>query len=240
MLIQGRVVSKTNRQPIAGASIVAIDNPITPPAVHTLVLRSPLYLPHADTTAIQSATITPGGGAQLNEDTPTDGLVITLSTRTGLGPNAIVQLSNASQTIVEYAVVDHLGSGAANQPGTVFLKQPLNRSYPAGVATTVQFVTATPTGTPAQLNGDADAGDGVVLASQLLTGNTIVIDSTTPANTEYHELGALTDGDGYYGIAGAGRIRELFLQATQGGSQSDPIDSYLQFERNVNIVNFLL
>jgi hypothetical protein len=101
VLIQGRVVSKINRAPIAGASIVPIDNPITPPTIHTLALRSPLYLPHADTTAIQSVTITPGGGATLNEDALAGSATITLSDRTGLVLNSIVQLSNASGTVVE-------------------------------------------------------------------------------------------------------------------------------------------
>jgi hypothetical protein len=238
--IQGRVVDKTNRNPISGALVLSIDNPISPPAIHAIALRSPLYLPHANAIQVQNVTITVGASFQLTDDAIAGSAVLNLSSRSGLGPNSILQLSNQSQSILEYGIVDHLGPGAVNQPGQVFIRQPLNRSYATGTPTNVKVVTAAASGPPAQLSNDANAGDGILLATQLLSGATIAIDPGTPANTEYHELGAVTDGDGYYGIAGAGRIRELFLQATQGGSQSDPIDWYLQFERNVNIVNFLL
>jgi hypothetical protein len=238
--LQGRVVDKTNRNPVSGALVLSIDNPISPPTIHALALRSPLYLPHANATQVQNVTITPGATFQLTTDAIAGNAVLNFSSRSGLGANSILQLSNQFKSVLEYCIVDHLGPGAANQPGQVFLRQPLNRSYAAGPATTTQVVTAAPSGAPAQLSGDANASDGILLATQLLSGNTIVIDPGTPANTEYHELGALTDGEGYYGIAGAGRIRELFLQATHGASKSDPIDWYLQFERNVNIVNFLL
>jgi hypothetical protein len=238
--LQGRVVDKTNRNPISGALVLSIDNPVSPPAIHALALRSPLYLPHANATPVQNVTITPSAAFQLTTDAAAGTTVLNFSSRSGMGANSILQLSNQSRSILEYCIVDHLGSGAANQPGQVFIRQPLNRSYAAGAATSVRAVTAAPSGAPAQLSGNADAGDGILLATQLLNGNALVVDPGTPANTEYHELGALTDNDGYYGITGAGRTRELFLQASHGGSTSDPVDWFLQFERNVNIVNFLL
>ena len=238
--IQGRVVDKTNRNPISGALVLSIDDPVMPPTNHAIALRSLLYLPHSNATQVQDVTITPGASFQLTADAIAGSAVLNLSSRSGLAPNSILQLSNQSQSVLEYGIVDHLGPGAVNQPGQVFIRQPLNRSYATGTPTNVKVVTAAPSGPPAQLSGDANAGDGILLATQLLNGSTIVIDPGTPANTEYHELGALTDADGYYLIAGAGRIRELFLQASQGGSASDPIDWYLEFERNVNIVNFLI
>jgi hypothetical protein len=237
--LQGQVADKTNRNRISGALVLSIDNPVSPPAIHALALRSPLYLPHANATSVQNVTITPGAPFQLTTDAVGGTAVLNFSNRIGLSANSILQLSNQSKSILEYCIVDHLGLGAANQPGQVFIRQPLNRTYAAGAASSVQTVTAVPSGAPVQLSGNADAGDGILLATQLLTGNTLVIDPGTPANTEYHELGALTDNDGYYGITGAGRTRELFLQASHSGSTST-IDWYLQFERNINIVNFLL
>jgi hypothetical protein len=219
--VQGRVVRKSNRAPLAGASVGSVDDPLSPPpATHAIVLRSPLYSAHPNNTQIRLVTITAFGAAQLAAPATGGDAVLNFSDRTGLGPNSIVRLSNPTGTLVEYGVVDHLGPGAASSPGQVFLRRPINSSYAAGVATTLQFVTAAPAGGPAQLQGDADAGDGVLMATQLLNTGTLAIDLPTPAQTEYHELGALTDADGYYGISGVGRVVEIFLRASQGALNS--------------------
>jgi hypothetical protein len=239
--LQGRVVDKNSLNPVSGALVLSIDDPglTPPPAIHAIALRSPLYLAHPNATQVQNVTITSGASFQLTTDAIAGSPVLNLFNRNGLAANSILQLSNPSKSILEYCIVDHLGSGPANQPGQVFIRQPLNRSYATGAATNVRVVTATLSGTVAQLSGDASAGDGILLATQPLNSNTIVVDPGTPAKTEYHELGAVADGDGYYGIAGVGRVRELFLQA-RNGSKADLVNWYLQFEKNVNTVNFLL
>jgi hypothetical protein len=237
--IQGRVVNKTTRAPIAGALILSIDDPATPPTVHATVLRSPLYTKRTDGTQVQLVTMAMGGAAHLNEDATGGDNVLILSDRTGLGPNSIVQLSNGSKTTIEYAMVNHLGPGAANQPGQVFLRHPLNSTFAKFAGSTVQFVTTTPTGSPALLAGDANAGDNVLMATQLLNGTTLAIDPATPAQTEYHEVGAWTDSGGYYSISGAGRTRELFLQASKGTLKS-LVDWFVDYDRTPNIVDFQL
>lgn len=237
--IQGRVVNQTTRAPIAGALILSIDNPLTPPTVHTILLRSPLYGAHASGTQVQLVNLTIGTAAQLTADAPSGNPVLNLSIRTGLGANSVLQLSDASNGAPEYGVVDHLGPGNPNQPGTVILRWPLNRTYLSGAATQVRFVTANPTGAPAQLQGDANAPDGVLLATQSLNGTTLAVDPATPAQTEYHEIGALSDTNGYYAVSGVGRIKEIFLQASQGPSKS-VADWFIEFERPVNVVDFRL
>jgi hypothetical protein len=237
--IQGRVVNDVTRAPITGVQVLSVDNPVTPPTVHTTALRAPLYFDHVSGTPAQLATITPTGVATLNADVAARSQILVLSTRTGLGAGSIVKLSNASQTFVEYGVVDHLGPGAPASAGDVFLRNALNHSYShAPAATTVQFVTATLIGAGASLATDANAGDGVIVATQLLNGTTLAVDSGALA-VEYHEVGALTDGDGYYGLDGMGRVREIFLFAQQG-ALTQTADWFIEYDQPVDNVDLRL
>lgn len=236
--IQGRIVNDATRAPIAGALVLSLDNPVAPTTIHTTALRTPLYFDHAGGTPAQLVTIAPAGGAALSADVSVGVQVVNLSTRTGLGPNSIIQLSNGSKTVVEYGVVDHLGPGAPAAQGDVYLRNALNRSYAQGLPTTVQFVTATPSGGVANLSTDANAGDGVLLANQLLNVSTLVVGAGTPS-AEYHEVGALTDGDGYYSLDGMGRIQEIFLQSTQG-PLTDTVGWFIEYDHPINVVDLRL
>jgi hypothetical protein len=233
--IQGRVVSSTTRLPIAGASILSID-PAAPPAVHDSALRSPLYFAHANGTAVQAVTIAVIGSAALSTSVTGGDQVLNLSARTGLAANSIVRLTNSAGVLLEYGVVDHLGPGAASAAGQVFLRNALNRSYPVA-GTAVDFVDATAAGAAATLSADADAGDGVLLASQLFS-TTVAIETGT-ALAELHEVGAVSDSDGYYGLDGMGRVQELFLQATQGAS-TGTVDWFVEYDQPLNLVDFRL
>jgi hypothetical protein len=235
--IQGRTVNANTRAPLAGTLVVGVDDPITPPTVHTTALRSPLYFPHLNGAPAQDVTVGVTGGTTLQNDSAAETQIINLMSRTGLGAGSIVQLSNTSKTIVEYGVVDHLGPGPAASAGQVYLRNALNRSYPIA-STTVQFVTATLTGGAATLSTDANAGDGLVLASLLLNGTTLVVDSGNP-NEEYHEVGALSDADGYYGLDGMGRVQEIFLQATQGALKQTT-GWLIEYDQPINLLDFRL
>ena len=236
--IQGRVVSDATRAPVAGALISSVNNPISPPAIHMTIVRSPLYFAHVNGIPVQQVTMTPFGSATLTQDAEAGTQILSVTARNGLTTNSVVRLANGSQVLLEYGVVDHLGPGAANQPGQVFLRNILNRSYAAGVSTSVQFVNATSIGAPANLTTDADAGDGVLLATQLLNGTTVELEPATP-NLEYHEIGALSDTDGYYGLDGMGRVSEIFLQASQGTSKEIE-DWFVEYDQAINIVDFRL
>jgi hypothetical protein len=236
--IQGRTMNTaTPRVSLAGALVLSIDDPDTPPAVHATAVRSPLYFGHLNGAAAQTVSMNVTGGTTLQSDSVAGAQVLELAQRTGLGAGSIVRFSNAAQTMVEYGVMDHLGPGPAASAGQVFLRNALNRSY-AAASTTVQFVTAMLTGAAATLSGDANAGDGVVLASQLLNGSTLVVDSGNPTG-EYHEVGALSDADGYYSLDGMGRVQEIFLQATQGGLQQTTGWS-IEYDQPINFLDFRL
>ena len=235
--VQGRVVSKTTRLPIGGAAIVSIDNPSAPPpAVHTTALRSPLYFAHASGAPVQEVSVATTGSANLTQNVVGGDEVLNLSTRTGLAAGSIIQLAYASGVWLEYVVVDHLGTGAPSSPGQVFLTAPLNYSYPAA-ATTVSFVTVSPSGGAATLSADADAHDGVLLTSQLFS-QTVAVELGGPV-AEIHEVGALSGTDGYYGFDGIGRAQQLFLQAKQGAS-TQVVDWFVEYDQPLNFVDFRL
>jgi hypothetical protein len=137
---------------------------------------------------------------------------------------------------VEYGVVDHVGPGAASTPGQVYLQQALRQSYPS-IGTTVDVVNVTSAGTSGMLSADADSGDGVLLASKLFK-QTISIDGGGPA-AEIHEVGAISDSNGYYRLDGVGRVPTISLQVTQGALQQTT-QWFLEFELAVNQLDFRL
>jgi hypothetical protein len=233
--IQGRIVSGTTRQPITGAIIASVD-PATPPVVHSSALRSPLYFAHTNGAAAQAVTVTVTGSAALTASVTGGDQILNLSDRTGIAAGSMVRLTSGSGVLLEYAIVDHPGPGPAAAAGQVFLRNSLNRSYPV-TGTAVDFVHAAPTGAGATLSADADAGDGVLLASQLFTG-TVAIEGGG-ALAELHEVGAVSDSDGYYGLDGMGRVQELFLQATNG-ALTGSADWFIEYDKPLNLVDFRL
>jgi hypothetical protein len=233
--IQGRVVNQATRLPIAGATVVSVDPP-TPPAIHTSALRSALSFAHASGASAHRVSIAVIGSASLTQDAKGGDEVMNLTTRTGLAPGSILRLKDPTGVRLEYGVVDHLGPGAASTPGGVFLRTALNRSYPR-LTTALDFVSATPVGAAASLSVSVDAGDGFLLASQLFTG-TVSIESGGPL-AEVHEVGALTDGDGFYGFDGIGGAQEIFLRASQGALQQTA-DWFVEYDQAINLVNFRL
>ena len=238
--IQGRVVNDLTRAPIAGALVLSVDNPVTPPSIHTTALRTPLYFDHASGKTAQLVTIASTDSATLKADVAVGSQVVRLSTRTGLGPGSIVQISSASNLVVEYGVVDHLGPGSAAAEGDVFFRNALNRSYSSvpTLAPVIQFVNATPMGGAVSLASDANAGDSVLLANELLNGGPLVVDAGTPG-AEYHEVGALTDGDGYYALEGVGRVQQIFLQSSQGALLKT-VGWFIEYDHAVNVVDLRL
>jgi hypothetical protein len=234
--IQGRVVNDLTRAPISNAQVLSVDDPLNPPTVHVTAMRAPLYFDHAMGIQAQNVTMNTPLTLNLNADVASGDNVISLLNRAGLTGNPVIQFSNSSQTVVEYAVVDHLGPGAP-AAGQVFLRNALFHSYPQS-ATVTRF-TPNLVGGFASLSSDANAGDGVLLANQLLNGtSTLVVDSGS-LTAEYHEIGALTDGDGYYGLDGMGRVPEVFLFSTQGGLQQT-VPWFVEYDHAINVVDLRL
>jgi hypothetical protein len=236
--MQGRIVNDVTRAPVPGALVTSIDDPSSPPPlVHVTALRTPLYFDHPSGAPVQPVTLTPTGGANLAPSAGSGSRVIELSTRLGLAPGGLIRLSDAANLGVEYGGVDHLGPGAPGA-GQVFLRNALNRSHPASPLTTVQFLSPAPTGAPVGLAAEANSGDGVLLAGQLFTSGVLAFEFGTP-QAEYHEIGALSDSDGYYALDGMGRAAQIFFKATQGALKQT-IGWFLEYDREVNLVDFRL
>lgn len=240
--IQGRVVNDLTRAPYAGSLVLSVDDPNNPPSIHTTALRTPLYFDHPTAPVAQLVTITAPSGPSLTAAVTAGDQILNLSSRSGLGTGSVIQLSNASKLIVEYGVVDQVIPAPSATAGQVLLRNALNRSYAAGVATTVSFVTAGAASGTINLSADVNAGDGVLLAPQLMNGTalitTLVVDPGTPI-VEYHEIGALTDSDGYYGLDGMGRVPEIFLFSSQGALQQT-VGWFIEYENAVNVVDLRL
>ena len=237
VLIRGRVVSDTSGAPINAVQVLSVDNPTPPPHSFATALRSPLYFDHAGTASVQQVTFTSTGSVPLTSDAMGGATVLSVSTRAGLAAGSVIRLANGSQTLVEYGAVDHLGPGLPASPGEVFLRNALNRTYLAA-ATTVNSGTVVAVGAAISLTADANAGDGVLMASALLNVPTVAVDQGN-ANEEYHEVGAFTDIDGYYGFDGIGRAAEIFLRASNGASTQTQ-DWFVEYDQPINAVDFQL
>lgn len=234
--IQGRVVNDLTRAPVPGAQVLSVDDPVTPPTVHTTAMRSPLYFDHPLASQVQNVTMNTPVALSLTADVASGENFLNLLNRSGLAANSVIQLRNSSQTVIEYGVVDHLGPGAP-ATGQVFLRNVLNHSCAKSAAVTL--FTPSLVGGPATLSSDANAGDGVLLASQLLNGASALVVDTGLPTAEYHEVGALTDTDGYYGLDGMGRVREIFLFSTQGGLHRT-VPWFIEYDQAVNVVDLRL
>jgi len=231
--LQGRVVSDSKGLPVAQALVVAVDNP-TPPSPltqHTMLLRTPLYQVHANNAPVRQAAITAGASLTLSQPVTGGATTLMMSNASGLTTGTLLRLETPSLTLLEYVQVQSLGPAA----GQVNLTSPLNRSYGASPgATNVNVVTAALTGSVAHLVTDANAGDGILVADTLLQVTTLAIDAGSGA-VEYHEVGAITDGNGYYGFDGVGRVQELFLEAN---GTAPPTPWMIEFDQATNIVDF--
>jgi hypothetical protein len=232
--IRGQVVNYASRTPIAAALILSIDDPSTPPSVHVTALRSPLAFAHASGVSVQPVAIAVSETSKLAGAVRGGDAILNLTGRAGLSPGSIVRLTSDAGVRMEYGVVDSLGSGAPSDPGTVLLRSSIYRSYTVA-ATTVEFVEASAVGAAASLSSEADAGDGLLLATQLFT-QTVAIESGS-SQAEFHEVGALSDSDGYYGFDGIGRTQEIFLQASQLALQQTA-GWFVQYDEPVNSVDF--
>jgi hypothetical protein len=236
--IQGRIVADTSlRPPIAGALILAVDGPGTVAGKHATALRTPLYADHPNGVNVEEQSLSSFDSATLLESTLPGASALTLSKRTGLAAGSILRLANSPLTTVEYCVISSLAPGLG--AGQVFLRHPLNRSYTFGPPTTVEFMNAGAVTSSAALSLAATAGDGLLVASQLFTGEVVVIDPGS-ATAEYHQVGAISDANGYYAFDGMGRLREISLQASHAGFTNLTQDWFLEFDRATNIVDFRL
>jgi hypothetical protein len=237
--VQGRIVADTSsRLPVAGALVLAVDGPGTTPGKHATALRTSLYADHAAGVNVEEIKVSVFATATLMEGTLPGATALTLSNRGGLAAGSILRLSNASKTTVEYCVLSSLAPGAG--AGQVFLRHPLNRSYLSSVPNMVEFITTGAVAATAPLILAATSGDGVLIASQLFAGDVVVVIESGSPVAEYHQVGAISDVEGYYSFEGIGRLQQISFQASHTGFINLTQDWFLEFDHAVNIVDFRL
>jgi hypothetical protein len=234
--LQGRVVDEMTGQPVAGVFVASVDNPNPPspppppPVSYGLLLRSPLAQAHKAGAQVQPATLTATGAAHLTAAAQGGASTVSLDSTAGLGSGVLIHIATPDATVAEYAQY----AGPGTLPGQIALRDPLCHSY--GVNASVQFATGAPAGAAASLLSGSDPGDGILVADQLYTSGTFVIDFGTPAAVEYFDLGALTDSNGYYGFQGTGHVRELYLNTTPADPKKT-VSWAIAFDQPVNIVD---
>lgn len=188
---------------VVGLARVEIDQ------ANLLTLRTPLHFDHPAGTPVSACTFASLGAARVL-DQPAAFLAteLRLDNSAGLLPGNVLRLGGEPD--YEFMAVDSPGS----QPGQVFLRGGLRRSYPAG--TPVQAVTVTP-GAAVALDRDASAGQGLLWLVSGLTASGIQVQDANPARVEQHVLGALSrdtaQDRGYYRIDGVVDLHAISLHA---------------------------
>ncbi len=240
--IQGRAVERSaNRDPLADVRVIIVDDPLasSPPTEHVIALRSPLRFKRASGTIVRERTLNPvGAPKQLHRTAFGGSQKVILDNRTGLAANDIIKFG--SGTRVEFALIADISPTPVDmtQPGEVTLHSRLNQTFP--VSTAVQEITLGAVGLSRSLVHEADVGDGVLIVDGLMDVETIEVTSATPEEVEYHDLGALTDSQGYYHLNGIGRTHTIHLKASLAGYEDLILPWRIDFGKPVNVVNFML
>lgn len=190
--LEGRVTREADRTPLAAAEI-AIEK-----AQKLLLLRTPLLRAHAKGAAVAILTLTTGTPRTLATAAPAGTRTFALDDASGLGPGDVLQFGKR-----EYGVVDSASTS------DVILTGALRRTYAAGAPVTP--VTVGPVAAMTRTRRDAAPGDALLAIEDPTEGNAAAVGNPL----EYHDLGALTDADGYFAVDGVGAERSITLVAEE-------------------------
>lgn len=242
--LMGRItIDDTDRSPIAGASVISVVDPDSPPPPEsTELLRAPLRFNHAPGINAQQRVLNDVVLAplrSLNADARAGSTVIVVNNRQGLAAGQILQVG--SERYGEYVSVSAVSTTPANLslPGEVTLGTGLVHSFGTLTAIRVYSLGAL-TGVARSLAHDASAGDGLLIADgDLPSGIVEIIDGP---RTELVVVGALTNMDGVYRFDGVGDVAQLFLQFSALGfnTPAKPTPWVINYESAVNVVDYRL
>lgn len=240
VLLQGRAVEDvTGSPPVAGALVTATGGP--GPGEFSAALRTPLHFAHAAGTPVRVCNFAPVGSAKhLLRAARAGERNLLLDNRAGLAPGNVLRAGEGPSLV--FAVIESLDPLPANPnlPGPVTLRHALGRSFPEGAE--LREVNPAVVGGALQLTRGADAGDGLVLLDAApAAGEGLRVAAAAAADVEYHPLGAVADAEGFYRLAGLGRVGVVELDASGPGlSLPGPVVWTIDYEQSVNVVNFRL
>jgi hypothetical protein len=239
--LMGRITTDdTARSPIAGASVISVIDPDSPPPLErTELLRAPLRFNHAAGTNAQQRVLNDvvlAPPRSLYADVRAGSTIIVVNNRQGLAAGQILQVG--SERYGEYVSVSAVSTTPANLslPGEVTLSTGLAHSFKALTAIRVYSLGAL-TGVARSLAHDAFAGDGLLIPNgDLPSGIVEIIDGP---HTELVVVGALTNMDGVYRFDGVGHVAQLFLQFSALGynTPAKPTPWVINYESAVNVVD---
>jgi hypothetical protein len=163
-------------------------------------------------------------------------LELTVSDRVGLAVGTVVQV-DADPAIQEWLAIQAITPvGAPDLPATLRFTHALAYRHRQGAL--VRRVTLAAAGAARQLARDANPGDTAVFLNNLATLDTAqVVEVFGGAAAELHALGRLSvqaDGEGAYRLPPLHRVAQLTVQATDGGSTSDPVTFVPDYTRREN------
>lgn len=238
---QGRVVEDTtDRPPISGARIIAVNGPLASDPL--ALLRVPLRFDHASGITVRECNLVVTGTAKTMLIEAAGRRVLSLSNRAGLAVDALLRIGTEAGG--EYALIESLEPAPAdlNQPGKVTLRGALRRSFPAQTEVRQMTHTIPMGGEVRTLAREAQAGDGLIILNAFLDVDGVEVLDPAASRVEYHALGAVTGADGFYRLDGLGRVRAVDLDASAAGLQplADPAPLVINYDQPVNVVNFRL
>jgi hypothetical protein len=243
--VRGRVVERASTAaPIAGARVVTVDAPGTPPGPggeHALVLRTPLRFEHDVLTPIRVRTLEPAGAAAYSVDAiaASGDDVLALDNRTALAVGDLLRIG--AEGSWEFAVIRALPPVPANpaDPGPVQLWGGLVRG--AAPTAPVRVVPRGAVGVAASLQRASARGDGLQVIDRHVEDATVEVLDANPDHVEYAAVGALTDALGYYRVDGVGRLRTIHFRASHAGfTTSPPTPCSLDLSRHETVLDFRL
>ena len=234
--IQGRVVALDTGNPIASAAIIMLDTTPLPPPRHAVLFDTPLWRDHAATIAVQGQALTPVASPVLiktvTADADAGATMLILDDRQGLGPGQVLRIGAAgAYGFAEIATL-------AAQPGGVNLVSPLARSARNNDAA-APFALGAPMGPAAKLVDTGFAGEGIVILDAVPAGDVIVI-TDPPGVREYHNLGAISNAEGYYALDGIARLAVLPLQISAAAFITAKTNWSVDWSRTPNLLDWRL
>lgn len=238
--LQGRVTDENDPfPPIPGARVFAQE-----PVRHAVLLRRPIRRNRAVGTAVREVQVTAvavvGPAKSLAAPAAREDLRVRLNDRQGVLAGRLLRIGDPR--LGELAEIQSVSPNPADLslPGDVVLTLPLSRGFPVGTPCTESAV-AVVNPPDKHCNRTAVAGEAMVLLDADLTASVVELtDGTHPS--EYHDLGALTDADGYYAADGFGGVVavDMNVSATGFTTPAAPRTVLIDYDRDVNLADWRL
>jgi len=234
--LQGRIVALDTGNSIALAAIIMLDTSVLPPPRHAVLFDSPLWRDHAAAIGVQGQALNPVVSPVLIKTVAADAdagsSLLILNDRQGLGPGQVLRIGAAGA----YGFAEILTLAA--QPGGVNLASPLARSA-RSTDPAAPFALGGLMGPAAKFVDTGFAGEGVVMLDAVPAGDVIVI-TDPPGVREYHNLGAISNAEGYYVLDGIARLAALPLQASAAAFITAKTNWSVDWSRTPNLLDWRL